>query len=538
MKRILKFLALAILCVLVVACDDDNNTSGNGKSDFDFSAQHGGETLNIVAGSEIEVLEPIIEEYAQKNKQTINITYQGSLTTMQLLQSGKVDYDAAWTASSMWLNMGDTHNLLKYTESISMSPVVFGIRQSLAEQLGFTDGDVSIAEILEAIEQKELTFAMTSATQSNSGATAYLSFLTALSGKENLTTEDLADQQLIEKITKLLGGVSRSSGSSNWLVTLFLNGNYDAMVNYETLIIQANKQLIEQGKEPLYVVYPTDGVAMSDAPLAYVDHQNEKKEKAFLAFQEYLLSDEAQEKIQETGRRTAYNTVSKGHEKVFNPEWGIDTNKILNAVRLPEAKVLEEALISYQTAFKKPALTYYLLDYSGSMSGDGEEQLEEALSYVMQQDKASKNLLQGTSRDITHVIKFESNVDSPLTALGASTELEKLYDTVKNYSAGGGTSMNEAVLAAFDHIKNNKDALADHTPMIVILSDGRANDEYLEEDVAKQYKELGIDIPIFSIQFGNADDDYLKELANLSNGRVFDGRSDLVGAFQSVRGYN
>lgn len=104
MKRLLKFLALAILCVLVVACDEDNKTSGN--ADFDFSAQHGGETLNIVAGSEIEVLEPIIEEYAKKNRQTINIAYQGSLTTMQLLQSGEVDYDAAWTASSMWLNMG------------------------------------------------------------------------------------------------------------------------------------------------------------------------------------------------------------------------------------------------------------------------------------------------------------------------------------------------------------------------------------------------------------------------------------------------
>ncbi|NLJ19202.1 VWA domain-containing protein [Globicatella sulfidifaciens] len=536
MKRLLKFLALAILCVLVVACDEDNKTSGN--ADFDFSAQHGGETLNIVAGSEIEVLEPIIEEYAKKNRQTINIAYQGSLTTMQLLQSGEVDYDAAWTASSMWLNMGDTHNLLKYTESISMSPVVFGIRQSLAEQLGFTDGDVSIAEILAAIEQKKLTFAMTSATQSNSGATAYLSFLTALSGKENLTSEDLANQQLIDKITKLLSGVSRSSGSSNWLVTLFLNGNYDAMVNYETLIIQTNKQLIEQGKEPLYVVYPTDGVAMSDAPLAYVDHQNEKKEKAFLAFQEYLLSDEAQEKIQETGRRTAYNTVTQNNNQVFNPDWGIDTSKILNTVRLPEAKVLEEALIAYQTAFKKPALTYYLLDYSGSMAGEGEEQLEEALSYVMQSDKASKNLLQGTSRDITHVIKFESNVGMPLSASGASTELEELYQQITTYSAGGGTSMNAAVLSALEHIKNNTDELAEHTPMIVILSDGRANDEHLKDEVANQYQALNIDIPIFSIQFGDADDDYLQELAKLSNGRVFDGRSDLVSAFQSVRGYN
>lgn len=243
-------------------------------------------------------------------------------------------------------------------------------------------------------------------------------------------------------------------------------------------------------------------------------------------------------KIQETGRRTAYNTVTQNNNQVFNPDWGIDTSKILNTVRLPEAKVLEEALIAYQTAFKKPALTYYLLDYSGSMAGEGEEQLEEALSYVMQSDKASKNLLQGTSRDITHVIKFESNVGKPISANGASTELEELYQQITTYSAGGGTSMNAAVLSALEHIKNNTDDLADHTPMIVILSDGRANDEHLKDEVASQYQALNLDIPIFSIQFGDADDNYLQELANLSNGRVFDGRSDLVSAFQSVRGYN
>ena len=30
----------------------------------------------------------------------------------------------------------------------------------------------------------------------------------------------------------------------------------------------------------------------------------------------------------------------------------------------------------------------------------------------------------------------------------------------------------------------------------------------------------------------------LQEIADLTNGRVFDGREDLVGAFRSVKGYN
>lgn len=38
------------------------------------------------------------------------------------------------------------------------------------------------------------------------------------------------------------------------------------MVNYECLVIQANQELEAQGREPLYVVYPTDGLTIADSP--------------------------------------------------------------------------------------------------------------------------------------------------------------------------------------------------------------------------------------------------------------------------------
>ena len=37
--------------------------------------------------------------------------------------------------------------------------------------------------------------------------------------------------------------MDRSSGSSDWLKDMFLEGGYDAMVNYECLVIQANREL-------------------------------------------------------------------------------------------------------------------------------------------------------------------------------------------------------------------------------------------------------------------------------------------------------
>ena len=47
-----------------------------------------------------------------------------------------------------------------------------------------------------------------------------------------------------------------------------------------------------------------------------------------------------------------------------------------------------------------------------------------------------------------------------------------------------------------------------------------------------------MDIPVFSIMFGDAEESQLEELAQYTNGRVFDGTEDLIGAFRSVKGYN
>src|SRR5262249_18154690 len=151
------------------------------------------------------------------------------------------------------------------------SPVVFGIRKSLAQSLGFAGKDVKVADILAAIRAKKFSFAMTSASQSNSGASAYLGFLYALAGNPDvLSSADLRTPAVVKGIADLMGGIERMSGSSGWLEDLFLAGNYDAMVNYEALIIETNQKLIAAGREPLYTVYPSDGIVMADSPLAFM----------------------------------------------------------------------------------------------------------------------------------------------------------------------------------------------------------------------------------------------------------------------------
>lgn len=543
-KRI--FLCILAGMMLLTGCGagsgagqgEERQDSGQKKGEQDSQeiTRVPGGRIRILSGSENQELEDIINACSEATGVDIQMEYKGSVDIMRELENGAPDYDAVWPASSIWVSMGDTGHLIKHSQSISMTPVVFGIRESLAEKLGFVGEKVSVNDILTAIRDGEMSFCMTSATQSNSGASAYIGFLYALLGKqEGLTSEDLQKPDLQADIRELLSGVERSSGSSDWLKDMFLEGDYDAMVNYECLIIDANQQLEEEGKEPLYVVYPYDGLSIADSPLGYVDHGDEEKEEAFLAVQEYLLSDKAQAEIEATGRRINAGGVSKENQDVFNRDWGIDTERILSPIQMPEAAVLTEALNVYQTSFKKPSLNIYCLDFSGSMSGTGEEQLKEAMAQILLQENARKNFLQANAGEVNEVVFFDDTILDVQAAADDSDEaLAELNQKVADFQIAGGTDIYRAAAEALE-IASGYD-LTNYTPAIILMTDGRSNYNYSNfEEVWNRYEE---DIPIFSITFGDADPSQLEELAKISGGRVFDGTKDLTAAFRSVKGYN
>lgn len=524
-------LLVFIICTLAAGC----GRSGESGVENDDNISYAGGTLKIISGSENKELEPILEEFERREGIEIEMTYKGSLDIMRQLGEEDIPYDAVWPASSLWLTTGDTDHRVKHAESISVSPVVFGIKQSLAEELGFVDEEVSVSDLLEAIQSGNLKFCMTSATQSNSGASAYIGFLYALLGNpEVITSDDLQDPALRTEIQNLLAGVDRSSGSSDWLKDMFLQGDYDAMVNYECLMIQANRQLEEQGEETLYVVYPYDGLSIADSPLGYVDNGDDDKEGMFLRLQEYLLSEEVQNQIQKTGRRTGYTGVSEENRDVFRADWGLQPDRVLSPIKMPATDVLFECLDLYQTDFKKPSLTVYCLDYSGSMEGEGNRQLVQAMEQILIQENARKNFLQASENEINILIPFNGYVIDTYTAEGNGSNLEALYDNVKNQMVGGDTNMYAAASAGIEIMKNYD--LSRYTPAVILLTDGQSGGS--PSDFKAVYESLGVDVPIFSIMFGQADETQLQQLADYTNARVFDGREDLTEAFRSVKGYN
>ncbi|NDJ86915.1 MAG: VWA domain-containing protein [Chloroflexi bacterium] len=537
-----KLLVLLLLMSLaIVACSEEDSDSNNGGG---FSED---ETLRIVSGSENEALEPILQRFARENNVSIQIDYLGSLDIRLMLeeQGASMEYDAVWPANSLWLTLGDTQNVLKHEQSIMRSPVVLGIKTSVAQDLGWIDVDVTVDDILSAAEDRNLRLMMTSATQSNSGASAYFGYLYALSGTEGiLTSEDLNDPTLAEKIRRILSTIDRSSGSSGWLKELYLEEyeNFDGMVNYEALVIEMNRELIARGDEPLYAIYPVDGLAIADSPLAFVDKGSDAKEKIFLDLQTYLLSDPVRQEILDLGRRATDVGIRLDPDQVdpsvFNQEWGIDVTRVIQPIDFPAPQVITEALNLYQTAFRKPSFTIYCLDYSGSMRGQGEAQLEEAMSVLLDQDLAQRYLLQASPRDITIVIPFNSGIIAtwPRVIGNDRRELTQLMQRIISRSPDGGTNIYAPVAYALRLME--EETLEGYFPAIILMSDGESNEGSIAE-IEQAIADTGLDnVPVFGITFGAASEAQLNEIAILTSGRVYDGTTDLITAFRKAKGNN
>jgi Ca-activated chloride channel family protein len=503
-----------------------------------------GVALGIIAGSENKSLEPIVQEFARRNGVAITMTYMGSVEIGQELAKGtQCPFDAVWPAASLWIDLFDSAKVTRSAASIMRTPVVFAVKKPVAQSLGWLGKEVRVMDILKAAETRKVRFAMTSATQSNSGATAYLGFLSAFAGNpEVLTSENLQGAETRALIKKFLGAVNRSAGSSGFLKDLMVEryDSLDAMVNYEAMMIEANQALVAQGREPLYAIYPVDGLTIADSPLAFVNKGDVTKEEVFKQLQQYLLSPEVQRQIQAQGRRTGL--VGMGAEtadaRVFNPDWGVDLGRVLTPVRLPGGPVIRDALELYQVAFRKPSCTVFVLDFSGSMRGKGEEQVKEAMQTMLEPAIARRNLLQLTPDDVTVVMPYSESVVAEWSVEGNDPgALAELMVKISAQNPMSGTYTHKALLHALGRAKTYASTGKYHTS-VILMSDGEATDSLQDFFRRVDAERIGRDIPIYAVLFGQAKERDMKALADGMAGKMFDGRKDMARAFREAKGYN
>lgn len=497
-------------------------------------------TLRIVAGSEQRaILKQVVEPWCDKQGYSCPYELLGSVDQARLLQGGSTDYDAYWFASSVFAQLGNRDNKLSDLEPMFITPIVFAGRESVMKKLGFVGRtDVGIDDILAAISKDNTKVWSTNPTQSNSGATTLFAFLNHFAGNgpgQPLTREQLDSSAVDKGVTTFVQTMDRTPPSTGTMMRECVeSAECETMFTYEALVIEQNQQLAT-GQESFYAVYPQGSLAISDAPLGFLDtgDNSESKREIFAELQKFLLTDSsATDEIRRLGRRPADSvglTLDNPDTAVFNPKWGIQTDIREQGITFPSAEVIDEVLARYHTRYRKPVNTFYCLDGSGSMSGAGWEGVQDAMHQIFDPEQSRLNMLQTGPKDKTSIQIFDSGRKAgPFVVEGNdAAELKDLERQVSAVTPRGGTNMYRCVSDAVSDLAGDN-----RKKLIVLMSDGQSAGS--DNGLAARARRIGA--PIVAIAFGDADPDQLRPLAEGSGG-AFVESDDLVKALREAAGY-
>jgi Ca-activated chloride channel family protein len=507
------------------------------------------DTVVIGSGSENAAFFAAIDAFAKSKGVNVQFVPKGSVDLANdLSQGANAPYDVVWPASSSVLD-GIKGHAVKNPTSVMTSPVMPIVKRSKAESLGWTSRPFTSADFYKAVLDGKVRFGMTSASQSFSGQASYIGMVSALSGNpEVLTSEDVEKPGLAEKIKPILLKVARSSGSSGLLKDFMVQNvdTYDAMLNYEGLAFEANQALAAAGKKDTFcVLMPADGVVVADHPIGYVDKGDKRKEAFFKELVAHLKSPAFQETLKAHGRRTGMQLLTDESSAKHDPCW--DTSRPIKLVTMPTSEVVAKAVELYQTALRKPSFTIYVADFSGSMQGEGERQVKEAMRVLFDQAEAKKWSLQPTSKDVSVFIPFSSSPWPMIEVRGNDARrYSEALQSIQSLSASGETELYLGVNEALGRLALERD-LSKYSVSIIPMTDGKSEGSGYGQAIAnlsKAFKQQNV--AVHSILFGSADPSQLIGLAKhqvngneeLAKAYVCDGRKDLVGCFRKVRANN
>ena len=353
MMKKFSFLVFSTLLLLLTACGGGLLSSGN--------------TLTVLAGSELKDLEPLLDEIRRNTDVNLEFTYIGTLDGAEQLASG-AEYDLGWFSHSTYLTLLlDQQGRKVSQERIMLSPVVLGVKRSQAEAWGWVDNpDLTWRDVAEKSASGELQFAMTNPASSNSGFTALVGVASAFSGSgQSLQVADIDGQAMQD----FFSGQALTAGSSGWLAESYVGAQdaLDGLINYESVLLQLNKS--GQLSEELYLVYPKEGIITADYPLMLF---NREQQEAYDTLVDYLKSTEFQEMMMtETTRRPVNVSVPISNDF---------PDSLLVELPFPNrVEVINELIFTYLDEQRVPAHSFFVLDVSGSMFGDRLSELQGAL---------------------------------------------------------------------------------------------------------------------------------------------------------------
>jgi Ca-activated chloride channel family protein len=515
-KSTYAFTAITMICSMMLSgCSGMTNSDDPDK------------TLNIVAGSEISDMKPILQSAESDLGIKINITYSGTLDgTDGVMANSGADYDATWFPSNAYMSLfSKKSNVVSQESPIMSSPIVLGIKPSSAARLGWDKKAPSWSDIVSAASSGNFTYGMTSPVSSNSGFSTLVELATALSGTGTaLNAGDIT--KVSPQLKEFANGQKVNSGSSGWLMDAF-NKNpdkVDGVFNYASMI--------SSSKTKLTTIVPSDGVITADYKLSLLAGKSSSVNDNYKKLVAYLKKTSVQKRIHEvTKRDTSTSPSTSGSFEIQFPS---------------TMSTIQTLLKTYVAQVRKPANMVFQIDTSGSMQGSRLDDLKSALGVLSGSTSKTDNdsLMAIQPREHIRFIDFSDTVKSrkDITVSDDETSADAAMKTMNTYfdglDADGGTAIYSTLqesLADANRYKTN-----DNVTSVVLFTDGQNTSgisyrEFLSWYAAnKQFH----GIPVYSIVFGEGDANELKTVSEETGGKTFDASSQsLSSVFKEIRGY-
>jgi Ca-activated chloride channel family protein len=488
-------------------------------------------TLRVLGGSELSDLAPILAAARSATGVRVDFQYTGSLDGAERVANGSRS-DAAWFASDKYITLAGAANKVLEHRNTMLSPVVVGVKQSVATRLGWKNGAVTWRDIADAAGNGQFRYAMTNPTASNSGFSALVGVADAFAGNQALSANTID----ADGLRKFFSGQTLTAGSSGFLADSYAKSEdqLDGIVNYESVLLGLNAS--HKLREPLTLIYPTEGIVTAEYPLMLL---NNSKRGAFEKLANYLTKRSVQARIQ---RVTARRAVTPG----VAPDPRFPSGVLVEASFPANLAVVQQLLDQYQTELRKPGSTVYVLDLSGSMAGDRIARLKQAMLGLAGADTSfTGHFSRFAPREKVTIVTFAGAVRDTQTfdidsADPASASLKQLRGYVNGLSAGGQTAIYSALQRADDIAQELQISDPNAYTSVVLLTDGENNSGI---DPAAYLRRVRLEpsaqrTRTFTVLFGEANPEELQAVADATGGKVFDARqADLSSVFKEIRGY-
>ena len=495
-------------------------------------------TLTVLAGSELKDLGPILPDLQKATGYSLAFKYTGSLDGAQAIVDGSDRSDMAWFSSGNYLTLlqGKAGKSVQQ-QPIMLSPVVIGVKHSVAQNLGWTgigSAKVTWADIANAAKAGTFRFAMTNPAASNSGFVALVGVASAFAGSGSALDSGSIN---VARLKDFFSGQVLTAGSSGFLADSYVRqqDTIDGMINYESVLLSLNAG----GKlhQPLDLVYPRDGIITANYPLMLL---NTAKRDAYDKVVAYLRTPDVQKKIMaDTARRPSIPDVQP--DSRF-------TSQLLIELPFPSnLNVIDSLLFAYLDQIRPPAHTYFVLDTSGSMEGDRLNAVKKTFDNLTGADQTiTGRFARLRAREQITIIPFNRTVadDRTFTINDVSThspDLAEVRSYVNSLSAGDSTAIYDALIRAYRDAASAKASDPDRFYSVVLMTDGENNAGSDANGFKRFYNSQPATaraIPTFAIIFGEASPQALTDVANLTGGQVFDSRNvSLPSVFKVIRGY-